>query len=237
MTLHLEYAPMKNTSRDRRGLAVRFCCGLIGAMLLYAPSASAADYRLEPLQESAPKDEVSAKIYQRLQATGFRVIRGKSRTYCKLWLCKEVAVREGNSEGYPLVEGSLVGVVQFARRGGDFRDQEIPPGVYTLRYATIPTDGAHEGVSPTPSFLLLVSASEDQDPAPQDVESLVEKSAASIDSSHPAIWALKPPKDGETPGLWHDEEHDWWLAHLTVPTNGKPKELKFAVVVVGYTEE
>ncbi len=205
-------------------------------ILALGGTASAADYRIEVLEEAPPKEGLSPQVASCLETRGLKVIRGSSRTYCKIWFCKGVSVGK-KGEGYSLADGSLVGVIQYARKGSDFRDQEIPKGVYTMRFASIPTDGAHEGVSPTPSFLLLTSAEEDQDPAPQDVETLVEKSSQSIDSSHPAILALKPTKDGQSPQMWHDEEHDWWLLQTTVHTAGNPKPLKLALVMVGYAEE
>ncbi len=197
----------------------------------------AADYRIESMSESAPKDELSEAVFQTLQTDGVRVIKGSSRTLCKIWLCKEIAAGGKSDEGYALEQGSLVGVIEYARKGGDFRDQEIPPGVYTMRYAAIPTDGAHEGVSPTPAFLLLTRAEEDRDVKPIDVEALVEQSAESIDSSHPAILALKATKEGEVPQMWHDEENDWWLVQLEAKAGGNSKPKRLALVVVGYTEE
>jgi hypothetical protein len=49
--------------------------------------------------------------------------------------------------------------VHFLHAAADFRGQQVPVGFYTLRYALIPDDGNHLGVSPNPDFLLLIPLS------------------------------------------------------------------------------
>ena len=212
---------------------------LLSFLLAPLNAGSAADYRVEELKEPAPQAALGDSILKQLDSSGVQVIRGSSRVVCKIWLCRQVNGSKPSSDAYPLEIGGLVGVIEYTRKGGDFRDQEIPPGVYTMRYASIPTDGAHEGVSPTSDFLLLVSADADKDPAPIELETLVEKSAETADSSHPAILALKKPVAKDPPAIDHDEENDWWLLQLKTKSKqgDKVTDLPLRFVIVGYSEE
>ncbi len=217
---------------------------LLFVALLVLP-AFAADHRLEPLSEAAPADELSAGIAGLLSPTGFKVIRGTSRTVCEIWLCKQWSVDAGfepTSEVlYPFKQGQLIGVARFARKGADFRDQDIGKGVYTLRYAQQPVDGAHVGTSPTRDFLLLVSAKADKSGEMLDLEALVEKSQEAAESSHPAMLCLQrvAKAPSEKASIRHNEEHDWWILAFTgtAKAGAKKSKLPVELVVVGVSSE
>ncbi len=88
---------------------------------MLSASVNAADYRVEPLDEPAPSDEISADVAATLAPTGARVIRGTKTTFCDIWLCKQWATQEDfkptSALLYPFTPGQLMGVVRFARRG------------------------------------------------------------------------------------------------------------------------
>ena len=127
------------------------------------------DYSVEPLDQPAPSGELSEAVAAQLAPKGFTVKKGK-RSLCEIWPCKTWPVKadfkRSSSLIYPLEFGELIGAVHFARKAGDFRGQDIPKGTYTLRYALQPQDGNHIGTSDTRDFILLVPATEDQEPAP-----------------------------------------------------------------------
>jgi hypothetical protein len=212
--------------------------------LLRNAAVSAADHRVEVVNEPAPADVVGPKIAGVLAPKGIRVIRGKSRIVCEIWLCKEWKVdslKAGDQFLYPFRQGQLVGIARFPRKGGEFRNQDVAEGVYTLRYAQMPVDGAHVGVSPTRDFLLLV-AIEDEDSL-DDIayDDLTTASAEAVGSTHPGLMSLKKITDDgkKAPSIRHDEENDWWIARLQgIATAGdKSEDLTFDLVVVGFTEE
>lgn len=214
-------------------------------LLALCPSLKADDYRVEVLQEAPPADELSEQVAQQLNATGFRVIRDTSRTVCDLWLCKEWSVTAGFEPTgqvlYPFKPGQLVGVIRYPRKASDFRDQDIGSGVYTMRYAQQPVDGAHVGTSPTRDFFLLVSAENDDAAAPVATDELIEKSAAAAESSHPAMLCLQRIRDPKTksPSMRLNEEHDWWIVRLQgTASDGKKKtDLPIELVIVGTAAE
>lgn len=211
--------------------------------LLSSQSLIGADHRIEVLKEAPPADELSKEIAEQLGPTGIRVIRGTSRTVCDLWLCQQWEVSEKPSAGllYPFQPGQLIGVVRYPRKGSDFRDQDINEGVYTLRYALQPVDGAHIGTSPTRDFLLLVNAKNDKSAAPMETEELVLKSAEAAESTHPAILSLQriTDKKAKTPSLHHNEGHDWWILRGQggAVVGKKKTDLPFNLVIVGVAAE
>lgn len=206
---------------------------------------SAADHRVEPIKEAAPADEVSAEIAAVLNPTGFRVIRGTSRTVCDVWLTKQWSVAAGfkptDEVLYPFQPGQLIGVVRYPRKGSDFRDQDIASGVYTMRYAQQPVDGSHVGTSPTRDFVLLVSAKQDTSPKVVGGEELVDKSSEAAGSSHPAMLCLQRVRTVKPDAVTmrHEERHDWWIVQTQgiAVADTKKSTLPLEIVMVGISAE
>ncbi len=214
------------------------------AALLLPSAIRAADHRIELLDEAAPVSEVGPKIAELLATTGVKIVRGTSRTVCEIWLCKQWSVdslEPAAQFNYPFRQGQLMGAARFPRKGGDFRDQDVEEGVYTLRYAQMPVDGAHVGVSPTRDFLLLVAVDAEKSTDDLDYDTLAELSAEAVGSSHPGLLSMKKVADdgNKAPSIRHDEENDWWLARLAgkVKVGDEVKDLSIDLVVVGFTEE
>jgi hypothetical protein len=214
---------------------------LFAAVVAAALPVLAADHRLEPLDETAPADAVSAEILGQLSPTGLRVVRGKSRVVCDLWLSAVWPAKSdfeaSSTVIYPFEVGQLMGVARYKSKSTDFRGQSIAPGVYVIRYGLQPVDGNHVGTSEIRDFLLLTPAAEDQAVAPIEEKALFKLSAKSVGAKHPAMLCLLRP-DGQTEGLptlAHDEEHDLW----SVRTAGKAAagdtthDVVLDVVVVG----
>jgi len=118
---------------------------------------------------------------------------------------------------YPLLPGSLVGVIRISRPCFDLRDQELPAGVYTVRYAVQPDLEAHRDSHESRDFLLLLSASADKSPEPMvKQEQLVALSADAIQSPHPAFVPLLKPvnPDSDDPLRRDDRDPNGWILLL-----------------------
>jgi hypothetical protein len=196
---------------------------------------------MEPFSQAAPSDLIDSQIAELLSSDGVRVIRGEKSTFCEIWLRKELQPKsdfEATPEVlYPFLPGQLLGVVRFGRRGADFRDQRINKGVYTLRYAQQPVDGAHVGTSLTRDFLLLISAEHDQSSDLLEYDALTEHSAEAAGTSHPCMLSLqRVVADGDRKKLRHEERHDWWILPLTGRSHDK-RDVYLDLVVVGVGEE
>jgi hypothetical protein len=215
----------------------------IVTVLLFAGSALALDHRVEALKDAAAPDELAEDIKSQLAAGAVQVIRGTATPLCEIWLCKEWVITSPPQPGviYQFQPGQLIGAVRYARKGADFRDQDIAEGVYTLRFALQPVDGAHIGTSPTRDFLLLVEAAEDTSAAPMAIEDLSRLSAEAAESSHPAMLSMQkaPDEPGNAPAIRHDEENDWWIVQLQgkAKSEGQELDLPVELVVVGQAAE
>src|SRR5260370_1078685 len=86
-----------------------------------------------------PSSEAAAGMGT-LEADGYRVVGVEGKSLVDVWLRKATPA-SGKPSGpsgavlYPvLADGELIGAVKYAAEGHDYRDQSIPPGVYTMRY-------------------------------------------------------------------------------------------------------
>lgn len=211
---------------------------------LAATNLLAAEHRVESLKEGPPADGLSPEVAARLAPSGLRVLRDKA-PLCDIWLCKDWAVpadfKPSTEVLYPFQSGQLIGVVKYARKGADFRDQDIAPGLYTLRYAQQPADGNHVGTSPTRDFLLLTQAAKDKSPETLDPKKLASLSAEAAGSSHPALLSMQKV-EGESaflPVIRHNEEHDWWIVRFggKAKAGDQTKPLVVELIVVGKAAE
>jgi hypothetical protein len=217
-------------------------CSLVFLAVLVARPVWAVDHRSEALSEAAP-GELSAEIRAQLSPTGVRVTRGAGETLCDIWLSKELATKTDFTPTaevlYPLTPGQLIGAVRFARGSYDFRDQQIGAGVYTLRYALQPVDGAHVGTSLTRDFLLLVRAADDPSAAVMEMEPLVAASIEAAGTSHPNMLSLQRPVEpaaaGSAPAMREDAPREWWIVVLNTAIAGGGS-LPIEIVVVGKGE-
>jgi len=94
-----------------------------------------------------------------------------------------------------LPEGTILGVVQFESAFVDFRKQEIPAGVYTLRLAVQPDTGDHTGTAPYQDFAVLTRVADDQKADDVELKTLVGMSRKVLDSDHPSVMLLFPNKE------------------------------------------
>jgi hypothetical protein len=184
---------------------------------------------------------LSDKLSAQIAPAGQQVIV-KEEAVCTLWLAKDLAAKPDFKPTlnvkYPFAPGQLIGVLQVQKPSEftDFRGQEVPVGVYTLRYAQQPVDGNHVGTSETHDFLLAIPAKADADPAPlKDLEQLHQRSATAAGATHPAIFSLLPVEASAKAGvLEHDTAKELWSLTLSGASNGKPLLLK--LIVVGKSE-
>lgn len=127
-------------------------------------------------------------------------------------------------------EGAFLGVLEFPERGSDFREQSVPPGVYTIRFGLHPEDGNHMGVAPSRDFALLSPVDQDLEIATNfDFDGIVELSAK-VGNPHPTVARLELPEGDEGPNLWENDYEQWVL---DLPVAG----MVLGIVVDGHAEE
>src|SRR5690606_8836893 len=106
-----------------------------------------------------------------LEAKGYRISEEGGGPLAEIWLRKAIPASEkpAGAKGaiqFPfLAQGELLGAARLLDEAGDYRDQVIEKGVYTIRYGLLPVNGDHLGVSPFRDYALLLPADKDKDAA------------------------------------------------------------------------
>ena len=216
-----------------------FPLATIGLVLFLSLLAAAQNGKVEstgPLTDSAVPEKVRASLNDK----GYRLTLDDPKPACELWLRKSIpaAPKKGpEAAAYPqLAESTLVGVVHFFQAAADFRGHQVPAGFYTLRYALIPDDGNHLGVSPNPDFLLLIPAQSDSDPsAAFKFQELVTISARTGGTKHPGPLSL-PPADKPSTGTVARDDQDHWIFSATLRL-ASGEEIPFALIVKGIAQQ
>ncbi len=172
-------------------------------------------------------------------------MRSEKSTLCYIWLAKTWKVpadfKATPEVLYPFQPGELIGVIQYKRRGEDFREQDINSGVYTLRYAQQPVDGNHVGTSKTRDFLLLMRAEDDKSADVLDTKKLFAASAVAAESSHPGLLAMQKVQGeaaSDKPTI-RAGGNEWQIIGVagTAQTGDKTSPLPIELVIVGHADE
>jgi len=205
-----------------------------------APGLPMPGYQLETMGP-CEIPEVSEKMRQGLQPEGLRIV-GDSGVFCEIWLRKVLPQKPGSSgtEYSTLVTGSFAGIIRYPGKGGDYRGQAVRVGTYTMRYQTIPSDGNHMGVSPSPDFFLLSPVSIDQDPdAVPEYQDLIKWGKQASGTNHPNPLYLTYPEGGTAPVFRVTDENHWALEATTKarPAVGADeRDFSIALILIGKAE-
>jgi hypothetical protein len=218
---------------------------LFVCVALASVAADQAAMNVEVLKEPPPK-ALGASIRNVLDAQGFRVRDESGHPFIDIWLRKGIptSAKPAGAKGtiqFPFfAEGELLGVCQIAGEVHDYRDQEIPKGVYTLRYGLQPVNGDHLGVSPFRDYTLLLPAAKDNSLDLPPRKQLEERSAEAAGTSHPAVLMLLASAEEElkkAPLMIHDSDKNTWSTALplalAVKGEGGPLAYSVRLVVVG----
>src|SRR5579863_3844828 len=170
---------------------------LIGMFLAlaFAGAALGQDYRIAPSPASSDLPKALADL---LQPQGDRLLDSKNQPISEVWFVKTLpATTNGSAPPQVLYKnftvGELVGALHLFNVWDDYRDQKIKPGYYTLRYALMPQDGNHMGVSPYPDFLLLSPVAADTHYGETlKIDDLLKLSRMVAGTGHPSVASLVP---------------------------------------------
>ncbi len=217
------------------------------AILLLLPSFAIADEgKLTVKQEKvAIPTELDKTISALLDEEAIQVKDGKGAIHCTIWLRKEIpakAAPEQVKNGLTYREippSTLIGAIQLPQKWTDFRKQQIPAGIYTLRLGYQPTDSDHMGTAPHTEFCLLCPPGKDTSPALMEVKSLIDLSGEVHGSTHPAVLLLFPnPRPGAEPTLASKGDGIFVVnVKRTITAANEKTTLGFGLVVKGHRKE
>lgn len=184
-----------------------------------------------------PPGEIAADITALLQPQALQVIQG-DKPVLELWLAKEVALQSKPASPAAALDAvkqaSVLGAVAVPSARRDYRDDEVPAGVYTMRFALQPQDGNHSGSAEFPYFGVLVPAKLDTKPdGIKDYKELMKASSKETSTDHPMVLSLRPATSTEGPAVKLNTpapEHK--SVRVKVPAKD-PKEIAFEIVFEG----
>jgi hypothetical protein len=226
---------------------MRIAICLTAAAVALAASAHAAEggkLEAKPAKVEPPKDLKDA-VRDLLSDDAVQITDEKGGVAMTLWFRKEIPAKATpeqikNGPTYREIQPTtIIGAVQLPGTWSDFRKQEIPAGVYTLRLAIQPQDGDHMGTAPYNEFCLLSPAGMDEKPEPMEVKALHKLSGNSTGGTHPAVMLLFPNPQPEDAPKTADKGNGIWVLAVKRPlTIGSDKAaLGFAFTVAGHTSE
>ena len=224
------------------------CAGVaILALVAFAALASAqAEFTLEQ-SPALSTLQVPNALADRLDPQGSRILH-RNDTVCDVWWLKSLSAVPSTSSEPDILYGSLqpgvlVGLLRFVSSSAeDTRDQKLKPGLYTMRYALIPQDGNHMGVSEYRDFVLLSPLSADTElDKVLSFDDLVNLSRKASGTGHPAVIGLAPPNPAykKLPALVQDDQGNCSLQVdlRENPTSGAAQDVKLAILLVTAPKE
>jgi hypothetical protein len=169
------------------------------------------------------------------------VVRDGDAVVMRVWFRAEIpakATEEQVKNGLTyreIPEGTLVGAIEFPAKFTDYRKQELPAGVYTLRFAVQPDIGDHTGTTPHPEFCLICPAADDTSDEDVEKKKLIELSSKVNEGRHPAVLLLWPNNGKDAGVTVLDKGNGVFVATVRRPVvAGDVKAtLGFAVTVAG----
>lgn len=217
----------------------------LGALMLLlglVPGTIEESYQLKMIQATPPA-ELSELVQAVLPKRAYQICNSQGEIVCEVWFreklpLKATAEQVKNGLTYREVEQTtLLGAIRFPRATKNYRQHEVPAGVYTLRFAIQPPEGDHLGTAPYQEFCLLSAAKDDQKPETIDVKELYEHSAASLGGKHPSMMLLFPhPATGAKPKLTDEGKGHWVLRTvLEIQSEGQYGKLGLGLTVVGHS--
>jgi len=166
------------------------CLSIASAQLI------AADFSAKVIDKVPPK-EVGDSIRSTLQAKAIEIMDGE-KPAIDLWLRQEVPLKSkpasATAGGDSIAETTVLGAVSVNEAGfRDYKDNEVPKGVFIARYALQPQDGDHLGTAEFNFFLALLPADVDKTlDGIKEFKPMVKTSGKLTSSGHPLVLSLRP---------------------------------------------
>jgi hypothetical protein len=191
-----------------------------------------------------PPEKVTAPIRKLLDEQAL-IVRHGDDVVMRIWFRGAIPVKateEQVKNGLTyreIPEGTLIGALEFPSKFIDYRKQELPQGIYTLRFAIQPDIGDHTGTAPNPEFCLLCPASDDRAVEEIEKKKLIELSSKVNEGRHPAVLLLWPNTGSDAAVKVLDKGQGVFVATIVrqVRAGDIKTTLGFAVTIAGVRKE
>jgi hypothetical protein len=203
---------------------------LSAVIFLFCAHVSAQQYKSEP--SGAPPSDLAPAIAGALDPQGTKISKSDGTAVMEIWFRKTAPSgpkNSGDAIALPTIPvGAFLGVIKLDAKGEDRRGQPLQPGLYTMRYVLMPSNGDHLGAAPQRDFAALIPAADDKDPnATPDLDATVKMSTKASGSAHPAVLSMSNGSGSST--FTKEAEHDWTL-------NTKMGDLPVSIILLGRVE-
>jgi hypothetical protein len=162
----------------------------------------AAEFTVKTGDKTAPS-QVAEPIRSALTSKPVQLLDG-DKPLLQIWLLNEIPFKSKPSLN-AIPEAALVALVSVEAAGlKDYKENDIPKGVFTARFVTQPQDGDHLGTAEFSTFLALIPVEADKTlDAFSKFTPTVKASGKLTSSGHPLIISLRPVSsaDGKFPSL------------------------------------
>jgi len=220
-------------------------CLLLASVLsvTFVPALGAADLTVKATAKE-PAKELGDAIRQTLPAKAVQVLDGDKPAF-EFWFVKEVPLKSKPTSLAKALDSlepaRLLGAVSVSSATRDYRDDELPAGVYTMRFALQPQDGDHSGSTDYTYFAVLVPAKLDSAPdALTTYKAVVKASAKGTSNEHPHVMSLRPASSeaGDQPQIKEPApEHKSVLLKLPAKAGDEKTSLTFELVCEGHIKK
>lgn len=218
--------------------------GLLAAGIVFFGVASvlAEDLPKVAATKIPPPKGVAAALAEVLGEESYTITSPEGKEVANLWIRSSIPIAgmDEPPQYNAIEEGTFVGILEIkSAELTDFRDQELDPGVYTMRLGIQPADGNHMGVAPFPEFLCLAPVEKDQTLEPLSHDALMEISKEASGTGHPTVMFMNPffaPPEGPLPSVSSNE-----LSHVVVNVqtkgdrDGVAIDFPIGIIIVGTT--
>jgi len=197
---------------------------------VFSATLLAQQYKSEPA--GAPPSDLAPAVASALDSQGTKISKADGSAVMEVWFRKTAPSgpkSAGDSIALPTIPvGTFLGVVKLETKGEDRRGQSLAPGLYTLRYVLMPSNGDHLGAAPQRDFAAFVPAAEDKDPSSApDLDATVKMSTKASGTAHPAVLSMSNGSGSAT--FTKEADHDWTL-------NTKLGDLPVSIILLGRAE-
>ena len=213
--------------------------GLVILFVSFANGLFAADLKLKTADNSPPK-QIDSSIQKLLQPKSIQLLDGDKPAF-EFWFISNLPLQSKSASFAKALDtikpATLLGVVSVPKSMRDYRDDEIAPGVYTMRFTLQPQDGNHLGTADFLYFVALTPAKLDPKPdAITDYKSLVKASSKETSTDHPVVMSLRPvnSESGEFPKIEEPApEHKSVRVKLPATAGAEKTSIIFDIVFEG----
>ncbi|TMP99090.1 MAG: hypothetical protein E6L09_10285 [Verrucomicrobia bacterium] len=188
----------------------------------------AAELSLKVTDKEPPK-QISESIRKALQPKAVQLLNGETPAF-EFWFSSEIPLKSKPASAAKALDAlqdtTLLGAVTVGAGQRDYKDSEIAPGIYTMRFGLQPQDGDHLGTAEFPYFVVLIPAASDTQPdGISTFKAMTKASGKDTSSNHPVVLSLRPAssESGDLPKL-NEPAPDHKSVRLKVPAKAGPEK-------------